>query len=375
MNRRADFDILRVWSMLCVIYLHTASGSLRILDCTAVWNFSNLIVAFATPAVPLFFMMSGSLLLNSDKTADLSHLFHKRLPKVFIPLCAWSTLVLLYHTVSGNASAALNSLINILHTPATVPYWFLYALIPMYLLSPMLRKMAEHLTRSHWHYMMALWVICTLGLYTLRSFTTGTLESIFTEHWTLNVNAVGGYLGYFLLGAYLDRLERIPSKKVLAGVVILMGAVSVLGTRWDTYAHSAYSDRFTNYLSLFTCILSAAMFLLAKSLWQYRPIRGKLLPMLSGISFCVYLVHPMAIAVCGRVFSHLTGLSDPATIPQQIMLYLCIALSCIIGSIVLSSIKPLCFLFTGQTYAAACKSTNLFALFSKKVPSTSTRGV
>lgn len=366
MKRRYDYDVLRAASMLGVIYLHTAAGSLRSLDYVVMWNFSNALVAVATPAVPLFFMMSGALLLGEDKTADLRFLFRRRIPKVFVPLCAWSAVALVYTLLSGGPDQALTALAHILNTPATVPYWFLYALIPMYLLSPMLKRMTDGLSMAHWHYMMALWVVLTLGLYTVRSFVPDAWELTFTEHWTLNINAVGGYLGYFLLGAYLERLERVPSKKVLAVVAAVMVAVSIVGTRWDTYAHMSYSDRFTNYLTLFTFVLSAAMFLLAKSCLRGKEERGKLLPLLSGVSFCVYLIHPLALGTAEWLWRTLTGLPGPANIAHQLLIFLCVSLFSIGASVALSSIKPLCFLFTGQTWAAACKATNLKALFSRR---------
>jgi surface polysaccharide O-acyltransferase-like enzyme len=366
LKRRFDYDILRVISMLGVIYLHLASGSLRNLDCTSVWNFSNLVTACATPAVPLFFMMSGALLLNAEKTADLRALFRQRIPKVLVPLCVWSAVNLCYTAYEGDPAGALETLRHLLNTPACVPYWFLYALIPMYLLSPLLKKMADGLTQAHWNYMMGLWVVCTLGLYTLRSFVPEAWKLTFTEHWSLNVNVVSGYLGYFLLGTYLERLERLPSKKLLAAVVAAMIAVSTVGTRWDTYAHGAYSDRFTNYLSLFTFVLSAAIFLLAKSCLRGKEEKGRLLPLLSGVSFCVYLIHPLVIDRAGRLWWRLTSLADPVHIWQQLVLYLCVSLCCILAAVVLASIKPLCYLFTGQTFSSACQTSNIFTLFSRK---------
>ena len=366
MKRRYDYDILRIFSMLGVIYLHTAAGALRTLELVPLWNFSNVLVAIATPAVPLFFMMSGALLLSDERTSDLRVLFCHRLPKVFLPLCVWSAVMLAYYLVSGASDQALTTLSHILNTPATVPYWFLYALIPMYLLSPMLKKMCDGLADHHWHYMMGLWVICTLGLYTVRSFAPEAWKPTFTEHWTLNVNLVGGYLGYFLLGAYLERLQRIPPKKVLCAAVAVMIAVSIFGTRWDTYAYGAYSDRFTNYLSLFTLLLSTAIFLLFKSCLRGHEPKGKLPGLLSGLSFCVYLIHPLALGAGERLWAHFTGLPGPCTIGQQVLFYLCVALFCILAAFVLSSIKPLCYLFTGQNWKAACRSSNLFALLPRR---------
>ena len=48
--------------------------------------------------------------------------------------------------------------------------------------------MVDGLDGDHWNYMMALWVLLTLGLYTVRSFVPAEYELVFTEHWTLNLN-------------------------------------------------------------------------------------------------------------------------------------------------------------------------------------------
>ena len=365
-NRRYDYDVLRVCSMLGVIYLHVAAGALRSWNYPVLWNFSNFFACLSTPAVPLFFMMSGALLLSEDKTADLKLLFRKRVPKILVPLLTYSAVILLYSVIRNNAAGALSGFSRLLNTPVSVPYWFLYALIPMYLISPMLKKMADGLTNSHWNYMMALWVILTLGLYTVRTFVPAEYELIFTEHWTLNLNMIGGYLGYFLLGAYLERWERLPSRKALIAVIAAMLTASVLGTRWDTYDKVMYSDRFTNYLTLFTFLLSAAIFLLAKSCLRGKEEKGKLLPLLSGVSFAVYLIHPLAIGVGEKLWTLIFNTMGPGTVPQQLAFFAVIALFCILAAVVLASIPGICYFFTGQTYAAACRSCNLQALLGKK---------
>jgi surface polysaccharide O-acyltransferase-like enzyme len=365
-NRRYDYDVLRVCSMLGVIYLHVAAGALRSWNYPVLWNFSNFFACLSTPAVPLFFMMSGALLLKEEKTADLGLLFRKRIPKVLVPLLTYSAVTLLYSVVRNNAAGALESLSRLLNTPVSVPYWFLYALIPMYLISPMLKKMVDGLSDAHWNYMMALWVVLTLGLYTVRTFVPAEYELVFTEHWTLNLNMIGGYLGYFLLGAYLERWERLPSRKILVVIIAATLAVSVLGTRWDTYTKLMYLDRFTNYLTLFTFLLSAAIFLLAKSCLRGKEEKGKLLPLLSGVSFAVYLLHPLAIGAGEKLWTLLFDTMGPATVLQQLGFYAAITLVCILSAVILASIPGVCYLFTGQTYATACKSCNLQALFRKK---------
>lgn len=365
--RRFDYDVLRVFSMLGVIYLHTAAAALRDLTNIPLWNYSNLLVCLFTPAVPLFFMMSGALLLQEEKTADLSSLFRHRLPKILVPYLAWTALVLSYQVCTGQRDAALTALSQLLNNGVAVPYWFIYALVPIYLLSPFLKRMADHLDDCHWHYMMALWVALTIGLHTVRSFVPSQWILTFTEHWTLNINMVGGYLGYFLLGAYLERLERLPSRKALILTTLFLWGVIVAGTRWDTFAHGAYSSRFTDYLALFTMALAASMFLLAKVCLRERNYHGKWISCLSGLSFGVYLIHPLALGLGALVWGKLiTSPPVPVTILQQTLYYLAVTLFCILACLVLSSIKPLCYLFTGQKFEVACKTSNLFALFSAK---------
>lgn len=356
LTRRYDYDILRIFSMFSVVYLHTAAKSLTDFGQTALWDFSNFLTAIATPAVPLFFMLSGALLLNDSKTEDLSFLFRRRIPRVLIPLCVWSAAVLTYTALSGDPAGALGSLRVIFNTPVIVPYWFLYALIPIYLLSPFLKKMTDRLSPSHWNYLMGLWLCCSILLYTFRSFAPASWTVPLTEHWTLNLNLVGGYLGYFLLGAYLERLPRKPSRRLLWCAVPVLLLISILGTRWDTFTHGAYSDRFTNYHSLFTCLLSAAIFLLADSYLRGRRNTSRMLIRLSNASFCVYLLHPLALGLANRILLYLTGSEVFTSIPQQLAVYICVCVFCLIVSALLSSVQPLALLFTGKMPTKAEKS-------------------
>ena len=98
MNERAHveyFDWLRIIAALSVIFMHTAAGPLRAGINTS-WHLLNVCTSLAFTAVPLFFMMSGYLLMTSRKTADISVLLRHRLPRLVVPLagcgsCFWRT--------------------------------------------------------------------------------------------------------------------------------------------------------------------------------------------------------------------------------------------------------------------------------------------
>lgn len=368
MKRRLDFDLLRMGCMCAVVYLHTASSSFYDLSNRPLWAMSCLVNAFSALAVPLFFMMSGALALAPGAKAEPGYVLRRRVGKVLPPLIAWSLACLAYLWLrKGDAAGALTGLRSILGTPANVAYWFLYALIPMYLLIPLLKPMADHLDQRRWRYALGLWLALTVGLATVRSFLPADAQGLLTEHPAMNLNAIGGYLGYFLLGAYLDRLEKLPSRRVLAWGTAIAAVLAVLFCVLDSWQQHTWSGRFTDYLTLFTALRAAGAFLLMKSLFGHKETKSRTLRVLSGCSFAVYLAHPLVVMEAKELWYQYTKLYDPVTIPQQLFLYAAVLGVCVLGALVLASVPGLCRLFTGQSFPAACKSSNLWALFGRKV--------
>ena len=71
-------------------------------------KFLNVCTSLAFTAVPLFFMMSGYLLMTSRKTADISVLLRHRLPRLVVPLAGWTVVAVLWqmflaHTLTPGA--------------------------------------------------------------------------------------------------------------------------------------------------------------------------------------------------------------------------------------------------------------------------------
>ena len=353
--RRLDFDLLRVASMAAVVYLHTAANGLRQSEDVALWHLSNLLCSLGVAAVPLFFMLSGALLLGSEKTDDPVYLLRRRLPRVAVPGLCWSLLVIAGVWLTQGGETALLKLVNLPAISVITPYWFLYALIPMYLLSPLLKRLTDHMEERHWRYLLGLWVVVTLGLNQLSGFLPDPWYALLRENQTLNVSVLEGYLGYFLLGAWLERLEKPPSRRVLLGAVLGNWAVIALGTWIVFLVTGTYGQQFATYRGVFTMVLSASLFLLFRDLFQGRRSgRGTIL--LSACSFGVYLAHPMAIELLQKL------LGGGLTVPGQLAVWLLSLVGCVLGVVLVSSVPGLCFLATGQRFRDACRESNVFAL-------------
>ena len=353
--RRLDFDLIRVASMAAVVYLHTAAGGLRQSEDMALWHLSNLLSSLAVAAVPLFFMISGALLLGSEKTDDPAYLLRRRLPRVAVPGLCWSLLVVGGVWLSQGGEAALLKLVNLPGISVITPYWFLYALIPMYLLSPLLKRLTDHMEERHWRYLLGLWVVVTLGLNQLSGFLPDPWYALLRENQTLNVSLLEGYLGYFLLGAWLDRMERPPARRILLAAALGSWAVIALGT-WGVFlVTGVYGEQFATYRGVFTMVLSASLFLLFRDAFRGRR-SGRAAVLLSACSFGVYLAHPMAIELLQKL------LGGGLTVPGQLAVWLLSLAGCILGVVLVSSVPGLCFLATGQRFQDACRESNVFAL-------------
>lgn len=96
-NRIVYFDIMRIVGMFFVIYMHVASLPLSG-EINGEWLVLSAVTSLAYIAVPLFFMMSGYLILTSEKTKDISVLIRHRLPHLIIPLMFWTIIIALWIT-------------------------------------------------------------------------------------------------------------------------------------------------------------------------------------------------------------------------------------------------------------------------------------
>ena len=130
------FDYIRIIAAICVIFMHAAAGPLRG-DINLNWQFTNAVTSFAFTAVPLFFMMSGYLLVSSKKTLDISVLLKKRLPRLVLPLIGWTVVAVLwsmYLARDFSIASLYNRITSSFTTPASVHMWYMYTLIAIYLI-------------------------------------------------------------------------------------------------------------------------------------------------------------------------------------------------------------------------------------------------
>lgn len=261
MNERAHvdyFDWLRIIAALSVIFMHTAAGPLRAGINTS-WHLLNVCTSLAFTAVPLFFMMSGYLLMTSRKTADISVLLRHRLPRLIVPLAGWTVVAVLWqmflaHTLTPGAIRV--QLVAALNGPVMVHFWYLYTLIALYVLSPILYGGIRTLGKSGRVYLFVLAAAVSVHTVLLTVLPDGAAQYVDLDIFG-KLKIFGGHMATFVLGYLLGSYEKkIPNWLLLLGAAGTLAVISV-GTWLLTVRTGEFNQNFQNQSSGFEIVLAA----------------------------------------------------------------------------------------------------------------------
>lgn len=357
-------EYLRVVSMVCVIIMHVSAGLLTN-DIDMSWQGLNLLTSLSFIAVPVFFMISGAVVLGSEKTYSPLYLIKNRLPKLILPLCVWSMIAVLPSYLTSEATAQGFQWINYLKWFFVIPsnniavhLWFMYFLIPIYLLSPFLKSMVDHLKQDQVRYLFLLWgfIVC---MSTINGFLPSSISTYTSIDMFNRINLLGGYLFYFLAGYYLHTMEVKIAHWKLILVCVVNSTIVIAGTSLLSLHNGVYTNTFQSVNYVFIALMSCSIFLLAKQT-IHRSVVPKWITYFAASSFCIYLMHNIWISILKNyIWNYTDFIGGMGAV--LITIIVCAGITSI-----LASIKPLCYLFTGISYTKAKQNCNLHFLLTKQ---------
>lgn len=300
-TNKAWIDYARALAAFCVVVLHASTPVVHGFNYLpqASWWAGNVYDAMVRVSVPIFFMISGDLLLGRQE--ELRGFLSKRLKKILIPLYAWSLIYSLLKQLPDPGSAITPFFfIEPLFSPTYYHLWFLYGILGLYLTIPLLSILIAHLKPRALHYFLGLWFF---------SFCiTSVLSKFFGITSAFDLGMVSGYGGYLVLGFVLGQ-RHISRNQALCALLLYL--VGVLFTAGGTYLltasnHGQLDEYFYQNNAPNTVFMSIASFMMIKYAIENcprlsTPAINTLAVKASAASFGIYLVHPLVLDQLGAL--------------------------------------------------------------------------
>lgn len=277
-------DNLRAVACMMVVMIHASTA--QVVNFAAIhsvdWSVANLLNSASRVCVPLFFMISGYLFFG-EKSAEKRHFL-----RIGLCLLFYSAVSLIY-ILSFTNVGFWPSLRLILQKPVFYHLWFFYAIVVIYLLSPLIKVKqvpGKYLLVAG----LLLGVLANPQLPALRIDRVAILP--------LNLY-IGGNTFYYVLYALMGRaIGMMDTQKsgvtpVACGLFIL----STMGVAWGTFHQSLINQNFADTYYVYTgplvFISAMSLFVIGKNALASRVLPG--LGIISRHSLAIYGFHALII--------------------------------------------------------------------------------
>ena len=290
MNRNLNADLMRILATISIVGIHCSASLLYKMNTVpSSWFwFANLYDSFFQWGVPIFVMLSGMLLLGNEESILV--FLKKRLAKLIIPLVIWSFIYLLWkenNIITWQLVPKKKFLLDVLQGATYYHLWFIYMIIGLYLITPIIKVFVRNATNKEYLYFFSIWIIASCGYMVAKKFLNINMK--------IDLSFVTGWIGYYVLGYYLNNVD-IPNKirRIIYGLALVSLTVIVTGTYYLTKSNNFIFDNHL-YLAfnLPVMITTIAVFLFIKN--SKIDLSKKAIVILSNSCYQVYLSHLLII--------------------------------------------------------------------------------
>ncbi len=256
--------------------------------------------------VPLFFMISGALLL--EKRENYRTIFTRRISKIACMLVILTAVLCVIDaittpekmnsfSVKDFVMAFVRYLFGGTEDIGGNAYWYLYAYIGFLILLPMLHEIATRMRQSDFMILLSLHV----GIYVILPLVNIVVRTLGIAPIGLSANFLDGMglvctraLFYPLMGYYIDhRLDVVNWKaQRIVGVGILMVA-GLLMADWCTWYDSIFISHtlVETYIDMMTFVFAFGMFLVIKYWMLKYPLHYKIQELVITIGTFTYGIY------------------------------------------------------------------------------------
>lgn len=342
-------DLLRILACFLVILSHSCDQFVAAFDSDhAAFLTGSVIGSFTRPCVPLFTMMTGVLLLPVAES--MAAFYRKRIGRIAVPLVFWSLAlpVLFYIYLNWVNPATANPSIADSHTLGatlrkfylfvfnfhydTSPLWYLYMLLGLYLIMPILSSWLREASKRDMQIFLGVWGLSLLLPYVKMLAPALGYAGNYGNQGILGVcdwnefgtfYYVSGFIGYLVLAHYLVKYPVGWSRRRTLAICV---PAFLIGFAVTAFGHVAIQNYFPGqyanlemiwYFSSFNVLLmTVSPFIIAQ---KFDIASKPWLSRVASMTFGIYLSHFVFVQIAYDVF-------DIAALPYAVRI-LCMAVS------------------------------------------------
>ena len=176
-------------------------------------------------SVPLFIITSSYLLVPMKENMGWGEFFKRRFLRIIPPMIVFMVIYSLFPAITGTQSWE-QALDTLYHIPLNFPenafqLWFMYPLIGLYLLIPILSPWLRTATARQEQFFIALWLITTCLPFVNQYYGDVLGQCWWNQYYMLY--DFSGYPGYLVLGHYIKRhLNWSKPQRLMIGSLALL---------------------------------------------------------------------------------------------------------------------------------------------------------
>lgn len=308
-ERDISLEIMRIVAILFVIFIHTGDSGYFLFSTYDVgsiryWLYMPLSV-FSNFAVPLFFMISGVVLLKKDES--LKKVLTKRVLRIAIVIILINLIYYLFDLISGSIPfCGVSNLFDFgffLLSGKIRPFiWFLYSYLVFLLILPFLRKIVLLSSKRDFRYLflISITVMVIKPVFELLSNNTYEINNAFN---VLITNVIIFPVFGFSLYYSIDIRKIALSKIVLLWIINLICiAVSCLLVYYRMIkTGETLETQAQQFHNMFSIINASVIFLTTKKV--FSAIKAEKVKMtIFAVSECVFGVYLFHVLVMNLDF-------------------------------------------------------------------------
>ena len=215
MRKREHYiDVLRGISIIGVILIHVICA----LGGTEASKYYVFYLGMTRFCVAMFFVCTGSVMLNKTGIIDIKTIYFKRVPRFIIAIFIYGYLHKIIRIVIGNIDMDVRDMARcypklFFTGELELTFWFMYAVIFIYMILPIIKVFVKHAGDKELKLFLTLWF--------LTSIVNALVNSDIVPYFRVWLNgntklAVAyGYPGYLILGSYLLQKDFSLVKRIV----------------------------------------------------------------------------------------------------------------------------------------------------------------